>query len=208
MARRERPEIHAEQPLRQMGDGDLIGLVGEDDQEAFRELYVRHARAARSLAMRICRQPALAEDAVQDAFIALWRSSRLYDRGRGTVRSWVLAIVRNTAIDATRRRQGVVEETLDGISLDGLALHGIGPDGLAGAKASSAPEGWVRADLRSALAALPGEQSTVIELAFYGGYSSSEIAAMMLTSVGTVKGRMRLGLGKLRAQLAGRRAAL
>lgn len=207
MARREHPEIHAERSLRQMVDGDLIGLVKEKDEEAFRELYVRHDRAARSLAMRICKQPALAEDAVQDAFIALWRSSRLYDRRRGTVRSWVLAIVHNTAIDAIRRRRGVAEERLDGIDLDGLAPDGIDLEGPAGARAWG-PESSLRADLRSALATLPGEQSTVIELAFFGGYSSSEIAAMMLTSVGTVKGRMRLGLGKLRAQLAGRRAAL
>ena len=138
----------------------------------------------------------LAEDVIQEAFLSIWRSSARYDPARGSVRSWTLGVVRNRAIDALRRASGPAPK----LDLDDAALL----------EARAAPERTeseaIRRDaaerVRGAVAKLPPEQSEVITLAFFGGFSHSEIASMLGAPLGTIKGRMRLGLEKLQEALA------
>ena len=169
-------------------------LVYKGTAHAFEVIYDRHSEAAFSLALRICGQRALAEDVTQEAFLSLWRSRARYDRGRGSVRNWVLGIVHNRAIDAIRRRsvrdRGVVHD-------EGIEAQLPAPErtDLEVARREEARE------VRDALGRLPKEQSRVIELAYFGGLTHVEIASLLNTPVGTVKGRMRLGLTKMRSTL-------
>jgi len=182
------------QRLRALADEELMQLLYRGNADAFEVVYDRHADAAFSLAIRICRQRALAEDVVQEAFLSLWRSGARYDRTRGSVRTWTLGIVHNRAIDALRRRavrdRGIVHE--DGIE---ERLPARERTELEFAHRDEARE------VRDALERLPAEQRRVIELAYYGGLTHQQIAAMLEQPVGTVKGRMRLGLQKLRTSL-------
>ena len=169
-------------------------LVYRSKADAFEVIYDRHADAAYSLAYRICAQRALAEDVVQEAFLSLWRSRARYERDRGSVRTWLLGIVHNRSIDALRRRavrdRGIVHD-------EGLQERVAAPErtDLDVARREEARE------IRDALDELPDEQSRVIELAFFGGLTHVQIASMLDTPVGTVKGRMRLGLAKMRMAL-------
>ena len=180
--------------LRVLADEELMQLVYGRNADAFEVVYDRHADAAFSLAYRICRQRALAEDVVQEAFLSLWRSGARYDRNRGSVRTWALGIVHNRAIDALRRRavreRGIVND-------DGIAERLAAPErtDVEFARRDEARE------IRDALEQLPQEQSHVIELAYFGGLTHVEIASRLGTPVGTVKGRMRLGLAKMRMTL-------
>lgn len=180
-------------------DDELMEMVRRGDQVAFGVLYGRHRDAALAVALRICRERSLAEDAVQEAFIAIWRRAHLYDSGRGRLRSWALGIVHNAAIDVLRR--GKNEGGLGNEQMEQLLQV---PDE-AELQASKQDR---EEELRFALDALPGEQSSVIELAYFGGYSLAEIAAMLSTPLGTVKGRMRLGIEKLRAAMVGDEAVV
>jgi RNA polymerase sigma-70 factor, ECF subfamily len=180
--------------LRVLADEELMQLVYRSTADAFEVIYDRHADAAFSLAYRMCAQRALAEDIVQEAFLSLWRSRARYDRNRGSVRSWVLGIVHNRAIDVLRSRtvrdRGLVHD-------EGLRERVAAPErtDLDVARREEARE------IRDALHELPDEQSRVIELAFFGGMTHVQIASMLDTPVGTVKGRMRLGLAKMRMTL-------
>ena len=169
-------------------------LVHDGETGAFEVIFDRHSGAAFSLAYRMCGRRGMAEDVVQDAFLSLWRSGARYDRARGSVRSWVLGVVHNRAIDAFRRE---VVRTGRDVSDDGAVER---------MPASHSTEGEVqRRDeaqhVRSALGELPSDQRKVIELAYFGGFSHSQIAEMLKLPAGTVKGRMRLGLTKLRLAL-------
>lgn len=171
-------------------------LVYRGQALAFEVIYDRHSDAAFSLAYRMCAQRALAEDVVQEAFLSLWRSGARYDRSRGSVRTWVLGTVHNRAIDALRRRtardRGLVAE--EGIE-ERLAAPERERTEIEFARRDEARE------IRDALDQLPGEQSRVIELAYFGGLTHVEIASMLDAPVGTIKGRMRLGLAKMRMTL-------
>ena len=179
-----------------LADEDLMQLVRRGDSQAFEVVYERHATAAFSLAYRIVGTRNGAEDVVQEAFLSLWRSGARYDRTRGSVRTWVLGIVHNRAIDALRRSmvhdrrrasyEGI-EERFEARERTELEV----------ARNDEARE------VHAALQSLPAEQCRVIELAYFGGFSQSEIAALLETPIGTVKGRMRLGLEKMRGQLGG-----
>jgi RNA polymerase sigma-70 factor, ECF subfamily len=178
-------------PRRRLGDGQLMRLVAEsDDPPAFAILYERHRRAALALATQICARHAVAEEVVQEAFLSLWRSRGHYDDRRGGVRAWLLWIVRNRAIDVLR--QGVIHDgSPAGLDVSDHAFH---------AHEHIDHEVSRRENAREVLAALdclPPEQSSVIALAYYGGYTQAEIASMLDTPLGTVKGRMRLGLSKM-----------
>ncbi|MBA3326806.1 MAG: sigma-70 family RNA polymerase sigma factor [Solirubrobacterales bacterium] len=187
--------------LRELADEDLMQLVRRGEAAAFEVVYERHSSASFSLAYRMCGARAAAEDVVQEAFLSLWRSSARYDRTRGSVRTWVLGIVHNRAIDALRRSvvhdrrrasdEGI-EERFEARERTDLEV----------ARRDEAHE------IRAALGTLPPEQSRVIELAYFGGFTHTEIASMLDTPIGTVKGRMRLGLEKMRAQLGGMREVL
>ena len=184
--------------LQRLADEDLIMLVERRDADAFAILYDRHGGAAYSLAHRIVGDPAVAEDVTQEAFLSLWRSGGRFDAARGSVRSWMLGIVRNRAIDALRRASGPAPK-LD-LDDDGV-LEGQASGELTDAEA-------IRREtarrVRGAHRALPDEQSEVIGLAYFGGFTHSEIAEMLGMPLGTVKGRMRLGLEKIRVMLGER----
>jgi RNA polymerase sigma-70 factor, ECF subfamily len=182
--------------VERLSDEDLMLVVGENDPEAFEVFYDRHGGAAYSLAYRIVGDRTSAEDVVQEAFLSIWRSGARYDRARGSVRAWTLGIVRNRAIDALRRQSGRAPKLDfdDEVALEQRpALDFTDEQAL---QRESARE------LRGALSELPDEQSKVIELAYFGGFSHSEIAKMLSMPLGTVKGRMRLGIEKIRTQLA------
>src|SRR5688500_14033418 len=162
-------------------------LVERRDADAFAVLYDRHGGAAYSLAHRIVGEPAIAEDVTQEAFISVWRSGARFDAARGSVRSWTLGIVRNRAIDALRRASSSAPKLdLD----DEAALESQAAGELTDFEA-------IRRDtashLRGALGKLPAEQLEVIGLAYFGGFTHSEIAELLGMPLGTVKGRMRLG---------------
>jgi RNA polymerase sigma-70 factor (ECF subfamily) len=180
--------------LRALADEDLMAYADAGDVRAFELLFDRHAGAAFSLAYRMCGRRATAEDIVQEAFLSLWRSSARYQPARGSVRSWVLSVVRNRAIDAFRR---------EGIRQSRLAADEHLAERVEALERTEA-EVERRDDasrVRSALEGLPAEQRQVIELAYFSGFTHTEIAEVLKLPAGTVKGRMRLGLQKLRALL-------
>src|SRR2546423_6091142 len=177
--------------LRDLADEDLMQLDRRGDADAFAIVYDRHASSAFSLAYRMLGSRAGAEDVTQDAFLSAWRSGARYDRARGSVRTWLLGIVHNRAIDALRRGkirdfpradEEAAAERLEAAERTDVEV----------ARRQEA------ATIRTAIETLPSEQSQVIELAYFGGFTHTEIAAMVQAPVGTVKGRMRLGLKKLR----------
>ena len=171
-------------------------LVARKDPTAFEVFYDRHGGAAYSLAHRIVGDPGAAEDVPQEAFLSIWRSRARYDPGRGSVRAWALGIVRNRAIDALRREGGRAPKlNLD----DDAALERREAPERTEAEALRRE---TARQIRGALGALPNDQSKVIELAYFGGFTHSEIARMLGMPIGTVKGRMRLGLEKMRARFA------
>lgn len=177
-----------------LADEDLMELVGQGEARAFEVIFDRHSGPAFSLAYRMCGRRAMAEDVVQEAFLSLWRSGARYDRRRGSVRNWVLGVVHNRAIDAFRR--GVVRESRN-VSDEGLAEQ-------LPARERTETEVARRDEashVRGVLGELPAEQRQVIELAYFGGFTHTEIADMLALPAGTVKGRMRLGLTKMRIAL-------
>jgi RNA polymerase sigma-70 factor, ECF subfamily len=176
---------------RALADEELMQLVQNGEVDAFEVIFDRHASSAFSLAYRMCGRRATAEDIVQDAFLSLWRSGSGYDPRRGSVRSWVLSVVHNRAVDAMRR---VGSKAGRDVPDEGIA------DRLPAAERTDA-EVERRDDarqLRTALDELPPDQRRVIELAYFGGFTHNQIAEMLDLPPGTVKGRMRLGLTKMR----------
>ncbi len=171
-------------------------LVERKEPAAFEIVYDRHGGAAYSLAYRIVGNPNSAEDVTQEAFLSVWRSGARFDRTRGSVRTWLLGVVRNRAIDVLRRDSG----RAPAVSLD----------------LETVPEQesqWERTDaealrneaareVRGVLSDLPTDQLQVVQLAYFGGLTHSEISEVLDMPLGTVKGRMRLAMDKLRAQLA------
>ena len=184
--------------LQRLADEDLMTLVDRRDPDAFAVLYDRHGGAAYSLAHRIVGDPAIAEDVTQEAFISVWRSGARFDAARGSVRSWTLGIVRNRAIDALRRVSGSAPK----LNLDDDAL--LESQTSEELTDSEAIRRETSRRVRGALRELPDEQSEVIGLAYFGGFTHTEIAEMLGLPLGTVKGRMRLGLERIRNTLAER----
>jgi RNA polymerase sigma-70 factor (ECF subfamily) len=181
--------------LRDLADEDLMQLVAKGDARAFECVYDRHASAAFSLAYRMVGKRAMAEDVVQEAFLNLWRSGARYERTRGSVRTWMLGIVHHRAIDALRRAT-VHDKRRTGDEDIAERLEAKERTDVEVVRREEARE------VRHALDELPTEQCQVLELAYFGGFSQSEIAELLDTPLGTVKGRMRLGLEKLRGALA------
>ena len=181
-----------------MADEELMGLVAEMDPAAFEVIYDRHSRAVYSLCHRIVRSPSLADDVCQEAFLSLWRSAGRYDRRLGSVRSWILSITHNRAIDQLRR---VTRHDDRQVHDDTLAERMPAPE---------STEGEVLRRLEAdetgrLLGHLPPDQRDVVELSFYSGYTHTEIAEMLEVPLGTVKGRMRLALERLSFHMAATR---
>jgi RNA polymerase sigma-70 factor (ECF subfamily) len=179
-----------------LADEELMPWIGRKDAEAFEVFYDRHGGAAYSLAYRMLGDRGAAEDCIQEAFISIWRSGGKFDRTRGSVRSWTLSIVRNRAIDHLRSKAGKAPK----LTFDDDAVLESRPSGELTEEEAMRQE--TATEVRGALSQLPGDQSKVIQLAYFGGFSQTEIAAMLNVPLGTVKGRMRLGLEKIRGELA------
>jgi RNA polymerase sigma-70 factor, ECF subfamily len=181
--------------IRDLADEEVMQLVQGGNPRAFELVYDRHGGAAFSLAYRMVGNRGAAEDIVQEAFLSIWRSRQRYDQARGSVRTWVLGIVHNRTIDALRR--SVVHdrrrETIEGVEERQEAPERTEVEAARREEARS---------IRDALKTLPDEQRKTIELAYFGGFSHSQIAELLDEPVGTVKGRMRLGLDKMRRQLS------
>ena len=187
--------------LRSLADEDLMQLVRRGNAPAFEVIYERHSQAAFSLAYRIAGSRGVAEDVVQEAFLNIWRSGARYERARGSVRTWVLGIVHHRAIDALRRSSVHERRRAADEGLEEMLETGERTD----VEAARHEEARV---VRKALKHLPSEQVQVIELAYFGGFTHTEIAELLATPVGTVKGRMRLGLEKMRHALGGGQVSL
>jgi RNA polymerase sigma-70 factor, ECF subfamily len=173
-----------------VADEDLISLVRACESEAFAVLYDRHSRPAYSLAYRMMGEKQAAEDLVQEAFLKVWRAATSYRAGRGSVRTWILSIVHNRGIDqlrslASRRR---TQEKVEASAPKSQPSEAFA-------------QSWRNSQgerVREALKTLPPEQLKILELAYFSGYTHVEIAKLLGLPLGTVKGRMRLGLKKVR----------
>ncbi len=184
------------QTATKLDDEKLLTLVGQRDQIAFEAFYDRFERQAFSLSYRIIGERAAAEDTVQEGFLSIWKSGERYDSTRGSAGAWALGIVRNRAIDTLRSRASRTP-TLDSDD-DGILESRPGED----RTDELAFQRETQREVQGVIADLPDKQSKVIKLAFFGGFSQSEISEMLELPLGTVKGRMRLGLEKLRGGLA------
>jgi len=176
------------------GDDQLIAAVASGDHPALLALYDRHGRIAYGLASRILGDAGAAEEAVQDAYVRVWRRASTFDASRGGTRSWLLTIVHHCAIDLVRSRAGAPPVVA---GLDEMADRQSAPD------AWSEVSGRIEGErVRTAVEALPGEQRRAIEMAFFDGLTHREIAVRDGLPLGTVKGRLRLGLRRLHGLLA------
>jgi RNA polymerase sigma-70 factor (ECF subfamily) len=172
-------------------DEDLISLAESGDPEAFATLYDRHSRTAYSLAYQMMGEPQAAEDLLQESFLKVWRMARSYKPKLGTVRTWIFSIIRNGGIDQLRAK-GSRRRTQE--KLDATAAHKSQP-------CEAFTQSWRECrheQLHEALKTLPPEQSKIVELAYFRGYTHAEISVLLKVPLGTVKGRLRLGLKKLR----------
>jgi len=186
--------VPREQDLRGLADEDLMYMVRAADARALEVVFERHSSAAFSLAYRMVGTRGAAEDVTQEAFVSIWRSGGRYDRSRGSVRTWVLGIVHNRAIDALRRAQVHDRRRASDEGLAERLESGDRTDTEVARREESTL-------IREVLETLPPDQKRVIELSYFGGFTHTEIARMLTMPVGTVKGRMRLGLEKMRHRL-------
>ena len=182
----------------ELRDRELVSRIRGGDEDAFRGLFRRYAPSARALAQRVVRQPNLAEDIVQEAFLSIWESPDGYDPERGSVRSWLMTTVHHRAVDAVRReeahRRRVDEAAGDTVILvEDPADQVVEEVGL--------PQ--ERAAILTALDGLPAEQRQVIELMYFDGLTQSKIADRLQLPLGTVKSRTLLGMRRLRTSLVG-----
>jgi RNA polymerase sigma-70 factor (ECF subfamily) len=174
-----------------LADEDLMALVQRGDARAFEAIYDRHGSAAFSLAYRIAGNRSAAEDIVQEAFLSVWRSGVRYKPERGNLRSWLLSVVHNRAIDWLRRSAVHTRRQVDA---EGLEERKAAPE-LTDVEAFRREEAQT---VRTAMEQLPRDQLRVVELAYFGGFTHSQIAELLGEPLGTVKGRMRLALDKMR----------
>jgi len=176
--------------LAHLSDEALVALAARSEQAALAELYDRYGRAAYGLALRVLRDQALAEDAVQDAFLSVWRTAPRFVPERGAASTWILTLVHRRAVDVVRREQRRRADPLDRVPEQG----GGAVD----------EEAWVRLQrerVQTALNQLPDQQREALELAYYGGFTQSELAERLGQPIGTIKSRMFTGLARLRELL-------
>ena len=189
-----RGDTQAQAPARNLAhlsDEALLALCSRADENALGELYDRYGRVAYGLALRIVRDRALAEDAVQEAFLAVWRSAGAFLAEQGKPSTWILTLVHRRAVDLVRREERRRAEPLEDTD------HPTGE--------ATDEEAWLRAQrqvVQEALRKLPPDQREAIELAYYGGFTQSELAERLGLPLGTIKRRMFTGLKRLRELLA------
>jgi RNA polymerase sigma-70 factor (ECF subfamily) len=175
----------------------LVRRIADGDQTALGELYDRYGRPAYSLARRICADDGIAEDVVQEVFLAFWREPRRFDPERGSFGTWLLTLVHHKSVDAVRRESAIRRRTVPAAE-DGeewSAPPGPGAD-------QAALGAVVAGQVRDALGKLPDEQRQALTLAYYGGYTQREVATITGVPLGTVKSRMFTGVQRLRSVLA------
>ena len=174
--------------LAQVSDEALVSLVASSDEQALAELYDRFGRVAYGLALRILRDEALAQDAVQEAFLGVWRSADRYLPERAKASTWILTLVHRRAVDLVRREDRRRGEPLDDAP-EPVALSTV---------EGEATLGFQRRVVQEALKGLPADQREALELAYYGGLTQSELAERLGQPLGTIKSRMFMGLARLR----------
>jgi RNA polymerase sigma-70 factor (ECF subfamily) len=173
-----------------LSDEALVALAARADDGALAELYDRFGHVAYGLALRVVRDPALAEDAVQEAFLTIWRSAARFVPERAKASTWILTLVHRRAVDVVRREQPRRAEPIE-----------VAPQASANA---TEDEAWLRlrrARVQDALRQLPDQQREALELAYYGGFTQSELADRLGEPLGTIKSRMFAGLARLRELL-------
>lgn len=178
-------------------DPELAEQLAAGSSQALEQLYDRYAALAYSVAMRVLSDPGKAEDVVQEVFLKLWKGATAFDASRGSLRTWLLVAVRNRSIDHLRGRAG--HERFEKDISQYAAASGAGSDPW-----QEVAQSMEREAVRQAVNSLPAEQRQALELAYFGGYTQREIAAMISLPVSTVKGRVRLGLEKVHSYLQGR----
>jgi RNA polymerase sigma-70 factor (ECF subfamily) len=169
----------------------LLRRCGDGDETAVAELYDRHGRVAYGLALRIVRDPDLAQDAVQEGFLAVWRTAGAFVPERAKPSTWILTLVHRRAVDLVRREERRRPDPLDEVA------EGSGPD--------TDEQAWLGAQrelVQRALCLLPDDKREALELAYYGGFTQSELAERLGVPLGTIKSRTFAGLGRLRDLLA------
>jgi len=176
--------------LAHLSDEALVLLAARSEQTALGELYDRYGRPAYGLALRVLRDETLAEDAVQDAFLSLWRTASRFVPERGTASTWILTLVHRRAVDLVRREERRRADSLE----QAVEQGGNAAD----------DEAWLRLQrerVQEALRQLPDQQREALELAYYGGFTQSELAERLGQPIGTIKSRMFSGLSRLRELL-------
>src|SRR5580704_13882064 len=179
--------------LAHLSDEALVALTARADEVAFAALYDRFAHAAFRLALRVLRDEALAEDAVQEAFLGVWRGASRFFPERAKASTWILTLVHRRAVDLVRREQRRRTDPLPDVELGG-------------GDRSAADSAWLRLErerVQAALRQLPDHQREAIELAYYGGFTQSELAERLGEPLGTIKSRMFSGLARLRELMEG-----
>jgi RNA polymerase sigma-70 factor, ECF subfamily len=177
--------------LAHLSDEALVALAARSEQTALTELYDRYGRTAYGLALRVLRDPALAEDAVQEAFLTIWRTASRFMPEKGRASTWILTLVHRRAVDAVRREQRRRTDSLE------LAAEPSDEGGVE-------EDAWLRLQrerVQAALRLLPDAQREALELAYYGGFSQSELSERLGQPLGTIKSRMFTGLARLREEL-------
>jgi RNA polymerase sigma factor (sigma-70 family) len=177
--------------LAHLSDEALVALAARSEQSALAELYDRYGRPAYGLALRIVRDEALAEDAVQEGFLALWRTAARFVPERGKASTWILTLVHRRAVDLVRREERRRTDTLEGAAEPS-------------SDTDVDEEAWLRLQrerVQEALRQLPDQQREALELAYYGGFTQSELAERLGQPLGTIKSRMFMGLARLRELL-------
>ena len=182
-------------PYRGLRDDQLVELVAQQDAGALQALYDRYGRPAYSLARRILTEETLAQDVVQEVFLSLWRDARRFDAGRGTVATYLLSMTHHRAVDVVRREENARRWKA---SDEGLELEADPKPGVEDQVEASAR----RAEVRAALKDLPEAQRQALLLAYFGGYTQREVAALVGVPLGTVKTRMAAGMRKMRQALS------
>jgi RNA polymerase sigma factor (sigma-70 family) len=176
--------------LAHLSDEALVALVARADEEALAELYDRFGRVAYGLALRIVRDPSLAEDAVQEGFLTVWRSASRFVAERAKASTWILTLVHRRAVDLVRREQPRRAEPLEAAAQPTIE--------------NTEDQDWLhlqRDRVQEALRRLPDKQREALELAYYGGFTQSELADRLGEPLGTIKSRMFSGLARLRELL-------